>query len=60
MLQWHYLPELPDDETTVLMAAKDGDVHEGYHEGDGWKLSNERPIFDVYAWAPIPEAPPPP
>lgn len=55
-LEWHYLPDMPDDEVTVLLAV-DGDVHEGYHDGLGWWLSNEQPAIGVYAWMHVPDAP---
>lgn len=63
LLGWFYLPELPDDETTVLIAAAEADVVEGYKEGDRWFQTHTGgtarvEIFGVYAWAHVPIPPP--
>jgi hypothetical protein len=65
-IEWHYLPELPAPDTTVLIAVDHpgGDeVLVGYQEKDGswWQIPIEVDLFiekPVYAWAPLPAKPP--
>lgn len=56
--RWYSISTLPDDNTTVLLADKGGEVFEGYHEGDEWYNTNARCVtLIVYAWRHIPAAP---
>lgn len=62
---WHYLPsDRPDEDTTVLIACEDGDVHEGYFDG-GFAYHSHAGTTDrlrmirPFAWADVPAAPPP-
>lgn len=62
---WHYLPELPDDNITVLIATEGDDSDEvliGYHEdGVWWENPADVDNFiarPVYAWAHAPAKPP--
>lgn len=58
---WIYCDdELPDDDTTVLLAIDDDgsdEVEIGYHSGDRWLLSNCMRARGVYAWAHAPAKP---
>jgi hypothetical protein len=56
---WHYLPEAPDEEISVLVAYED-DVTEGYLSEGKWCYQNTdwREIPGVYAWADLPPPPP--
>jgi len=50
--------QLPDDETTVLIALDDGEVWTGYHEGDQWFYVSADPLgARVTHWMELPEPP---
>lgn len=52
------LAELPDDETTVLLALEDGEVCLGYHLGEGWCYETSETVGrPVTHWAEVPAAP---
>lgn len=57
-LEWHFRPEMPDDDVRVLFAAGD-DVEVGHHENGVWINTEEASYSDgdVYAWAHLPAAP---
>ena len=63
---WHYLPELPDDETTCLIAHVSDETDQptvGYHSGGEWWWENPAgrdvpAFFGAYAWAYLPANPP--
>lgn len=59
MIKWHYLPEMPDAEISVLVAViGDDDSSEGYTDGANWYYQNGTPIPGyVYAWADMPACP---
>lgn len=58
-LDWHYLPELPDADITVLVSCHgEGDCTEGYYDGDHWRRSSGTRMHGVYAWADMPDAAP--
>lgn len=53
---------LPDDDTTVLVAAGDGETYEGYRDSGSWYYSHTGAtdrveMQGVYAWADMPAAP---
>ncbi len=64
-IEWHFLPELPDADTTCLIAVEETDSDEvllGYYDGDGgwWQQPGEVSLFvecTVYAWAHAPAKP---
>lgn len=65
LLDWHYVDdELPDDETTVMIASADTDEPGiGFHSGDAWYYAVDASPVDpkrhpVYAWAHVPGKPP--
>jgi hypothetical protein len=53
------MTDLPDDETTVLIAFNDGDVSVGYHAESMWWHADGRPCpaGAVTHWADLPEHP---
>ncbi|MBI5689279.1 MAG: hypothetical protein HZC55_04220 [Verrucomicrobia bacterium] len=53
-IEWHYLPELPDDEIRVLIALENDDSDEplyGFHADGLWYDDARTVINRVYAWA---------
>lgn len=66
-IEWHYVAdELPDDETTVLLAHVSDETDQpvvGYRLAGGWMWSNPAgrdvpAFFEVFAWAHLPGNPP--
>jgi len=65
-LIWHYVPELPDDDTTVLLAHVSDETDQptvGFRRGGVWMWENpagrDVPAYlEVYAWAHLPANPP--
>jgi len=61
--EWHYLPELPDPDTTVLIATDNPDSDEiliGSYDsdhGDWWEDGSVMIEKPVYAWAYAPAKP---
>lgn len=62
-MNWNYIVDLlPDDETTILVAHGDGEVSEGFVDGNHWTYQHAPgadpvEIANVYAWADMPTAP---
>ena len=51
--------QLPDDETTVLIALDDGEVWTGYIDGEEWHyVSGDTMASKVTHWQDLPEPPP--
>ena len=50
--------ELPDDDTTVLIALDDGEVWTGYHDAGEWLyVSGDQMEATVTHWQHLPEPP---
>jgi hypothetical protein len=50
--------ELPDSDTDVIVAAEDGHVEAGFHDGRVWRWLNACRIdIDVTHWMPFPNPP---
>ena len=59
-ITWHYLPELPPERRdSSFIVATPSNVTEGWYDGEGcWTFRDESEIYNVYAWAEWPAAPP--
>ena len=50
--------EMPDSDTDVIVAAEDGHVEAGFHDGRVWRWLNACRIdIDVTHWMPFPNPP---
>lgn len=50
---------LPDDETTVLVADRNGEVWQAWHEGHAWLEMTAGRLVGITHWADLPEPPTP-
>jgi hypothetical protein len=58
VIQWiDVKKELPDDETTVLVALFNGEIWLGFKDGDTWREVSADPLPKVTHWANLPEHP---
>ena len=54
----HVVKELPDDDLTVMIALKDGEVYMGFLDGETWRyMDGTEPSSPVIAWAHVPAHP---
>lgn len=62
MIEWRYLPDLPEREGSFLVAIRGGNkliAMDGRYTGDeSWTNIHGWRLLEVYAWAVWPEAPP--
>lgn len=58
LLLWELDGCLPDADTSVLVAVADGEIGEGFHDGEAWRWASGG-LVDGYriAWAEMPEGP---
>lgn len=59
MTAWLSVEEkMPDSDTDVIVAAEDGHVEAGFHDGRVWRWLNACQIdIDVTHWMPFPNPP---
>lgn len=58
LLCWELDGSLPDSDTSVLVAAADGEIGEGFHDGEAWRWASGGLVDGGrIAWAAMPEGP---
>ena len=59
IIEWHRVAdELPDDETTVILAFHDAHIEPGYHDETGWRQLDNMKLPSHYQpilWADVPD-----